>query len=393
MPARSRERPGGFFVGGEADLGNGTEGGSRLADATEERGRHSFPRMISSVLTRALRYAVLMAVAAAPASAHAQTSQRTEQVVYRNAQDGARLSATLAIPAGDGPHPGVVLLSVAGTDRLVNRLVGDGYAVLTPVRRGFVDVEPLLHATFADLAGDAQAAIDYLGARDEIDGASLALVAQADDTPPAMLAVASADRPVPLVLLAPPSLPGAEAFRLEQRWLAERARASAAELEALDAYVGRIAAIVLGEDALHVKRYRLEALRAGSRVQLPRNAALPADERQMDFFASPLWHDRLAFEPEPTLARLRSPVLLLIGAEDVNTPMDAYLTAVRRGLADAGNRDATVCSIPGRTRHSFTAESVAAIAEWLPARIFAPEGAETPGVGAPSVCMEDSRGG
>jgi pimeloyl-ACP methyl ester carboxylesterase len=284
-----------------------------------------------------------------------------------------------------------VVLSTAGTQGLVDRLVRDGYAVLMPVPRGFVAVEPLLQATFSDLASDVWAALDHLGSLAEVDEERLGIIAQADNAPPAMLSAEASAEPVPLVLLAPPAFPGAETFRLQQRWLAERAGAGPADLRALDQYVGRIAETVLGERTPYMREFRLESLRAGTRVQLPRNnAEFPADERQMHFFASPLWHDRLAFEPEAVLARLRGPVLVLIGTDDPNIPMDRYLAAVRRGLSAASTADAAVCLIPGRTRHSFTEEGVAAIADWLAQRLVAPGETSPSGVGPPSGCVLDT---
>ena len=344
-----------------------------------------------SPFTPALLCALVSTLVAAPISAQAPAPYRTEQVDYWNEQDSTFLTASLTLPSGSGLHPGVVVLSTAGTEGLVDRLVGDGYAVLMPVPRGFVAVEPLLRATYSNLASDVWAALDYLGSRAEVDAEALGIIAQADNTPPAMLSAEASEEAVPLVLLAPPAFPGVETFRLHQRWLAERAGAGTADLDALDQYVERIAEIVLGERTPYLREFRLESLRAGSRVQLPRNnAAFPADERQMHFFASPLWHDRLAFEPEAVLARLRSPVLVLIGADDPNLPIDAYLAAVSRGLSAASTRDATVCLIPRRTRHTFTNEGVAAIADWLAERIVAPGDKGPSGVGPPSGCLEDT---
>ncbi len=326
-------------------------------------------------------------------SASAQSSDQpypTEQVSYHNAEDSTYLTATLAQPSSSGPHPGVVLLSIAGTDPLVDHLVRLGYAVLLPVRRGFVAVEPLLQATYADLAGDAQAALDYLRSRPEVDRAALGLVGQADDAPPAMLAVAQSTEAIPLVLLAPPGFPGSERFRLEQRGLADIAGARPEDLDALDEYVGQIASIVLGERLRYSREFRLRNLMARSSVRLPYNAAFPQDERQVHFFASPLWHDRLAFEPEAVLAQLHAPVLVLIGTEDPDTPMDAYLAAVRRGLSAAVAEDTTVCPIAGRTRHSFTDGAVAGIASWLGKRVTASDATSSPTRGGrPSWCLED----
>ena len=347
-------------------------------------------RTVRTVLPAAL------AVALSGPSAVAQmpASRAVEAVSYTNPVDGTRLTGWLALPGTAGPHPGIVVLSIAGTDPLVDRLVDDGYAVLTPERRGFVDVEPLLRATYVDLSQDVLAALDFLRSRDEVDPGALVLIAQGDDTPPAMLAVVASAPAIPLVLLAPPALSGVETFRLEQRGAALRDRARPDELEALDRYVEGIAEVVLGESEPYLRAYRLESLRSGSPVQLPRSAAFPSDERQMHFFASPLWHDRLAFEPREVFARLRARVLVLIGSEDANTPMEEYLASVRSGLEAGPTTDATVCLLPGRTRHAFTEEGVSAIAEWLSARVAtraelrAPSMERVGSPGAPGGCLE-----
>jgi pimeloyl-ACP methyl ester carboxylesterase len=292
-----------------------------------------------------------------------------EAVEYVSAVDGTGLQATLTLPASEGIHPGVVLLSIAGTSDVVERLVRRGYAVLTPVRRGFVDVEPLLQATYQDLAADVRAGLDYLAGRPEVDQEALAVVAQADDAPPAMLAASAPEATVPLVLMAPPVFTGVENFRMEQRFAAERARWGAAEVAALERYVDQIAEIALDNAPPYVREYRLQNLRAASPVQLPRSAAFPQDEGQMHFFASPLWHDRLAFDPRLAFGRLRSPVLVVVGSEDANTPTEAYLAAARGGLAESATTDAAVCLLPGRTRHAFTESSIGIIAAWLDARI------------------------
>jgi pimeloyl-ACP methyl ester carboxylesterase len=187
-----------------------------------------------------------------------------------------------------------------------------------------------------------------------------------------MLASVDASESVPLVLLAPPGFPGREIFRLEQRNLAEVDGRRPQELDALDRLVGRIADAVLGASLPNLRSYRLQALMDSSSVRLPYNAAFPNDERQIHFFASPLWYDRLAFEPEAVLARLHSPVLLMIGNEDPNTPLTSYLAAVRRGLSASRTRDWTVCLIQGRARHSFTTPEVEAVVAWLGGRVARP---------------------
>lgn len=317
-----------------------------------------------------------------------------EEVTWVNERDGTRLRGTLVVPSdGGGPRPGVVVHSIAGTDRLVDRLVGEGYAVLLPVRRGFVEVEPLLRATYDDLGSDIESAIRYLESRPEVDQGAVALIAQGDDAPPALVSAATSPVPVPMIVLGPPASGGVETFRREQRSLAERGGASAEELTALDGYIDGIADIVLNEDGTFTRVYRLQALRAGSPVQLPGNAAFPGDERQAWFFASALWHDRLAFEPVPALGRLRSPVLVVLGLDDPNASAADWLDSVEAGLSESDSDDASACLVPGRTRHVFTDDAIETIVEWLDARAgpdrLRSGGAVAPSrAGRPSTCLD-----
>jgi pimeloyl-ACP methyl ester carboxylesterase len=167
-------------------------------------------------------------------------------------------------------------------------------------------------------------------------------------------------------------------FRLEQRGAAASDGARPEQLQALDVYVGQIADVVLSESTAFARSNRLRALRASTETRLPYNAAFPSDELQVHFFSSQLWHDRIAFDPEQALARLGAPVLVLIGSEDPNTPMPEYLAAVRRGLSAAATDDWTVCRITGRTRHTFSADGVQAIVEWLEPRIAPARGVTAP---------------
>lgn len=329
--------------------------------------------------------AVSMAIAclATSGALDGQEAPRSqEEVYYLNREDGTTLTAYLSVPDATTSVPAVVLLSIAGTDPVTQRLMEAGYAVLAPVRRGFVAVEPLLQATYADLGGDLRSALDFLGTVPGIDAGRLAVIAQADDGPPALVSMAASPSPVPLALLAPPAFSGVDEFRREQRAMARRDGARADELQALDAYIDQIAEIALSRAEPYVREYRLDALRARSPVQLPRNAAFPMDERQAHFFASPLWQDRLAFEPQVALGLLRSPALVMIGVDEANTPIDAYLDSVRRGLAAARTDDTTVCLVPGRTRHSFTPRSMDVLVEWLDSRLDAAPV-------SPSGCLED----
>ena len=127
----------------------------------------------------ATRFVILAAVL--PVSSLAQEAPRTEQVTYENPVDGITLSATLTVPSGEGPFAGVVVLSIAGVDDLIDRLASLGYEVLRPERRGMMAVDLMLEATFEDLANDARAAVEFLRARPEVDPERVGIVGQGEE--------------------------------------------------------------------------------------------------------------------------------------------------------------------------------------------------------------------
>ena len=327
---------------------------------------------------------------APPAAAQASGSPyRTEPVTYRNPNDNMVLSATLALPAGQGPFSGLVLLTTAGADALVDRLVGLGYAVLLPERRGMLSVERMLQASLQDMATDASSAALYLAQRPDVRG-TIGLIGQSYDSPAALLAAGTAVQ-IPLVLLGLPGLHGAEMFKLEQRGLAEGRAVSPEDLLALDAYVDRITAAALSAESSTMRGYQLSQIVGQADVELPRSAEFPnTPDGQVHFFSSAWWKDRLAFRPDEAILELNAPVLILLGHEDPFRPLDLLVPPIERSLEDALTEDATLCVMTGRTRQSFTPVVVDVIVEWLAARMPPAGGEEElPDAPAPEPCVKD----
>lgn len=306
--------------------------------------------------------ASLVAQAAAPAPV-------TEQVSYKNAKDGASLTGALMLPAAPGPHPGVVLLTLAGADALTARLNGLGYAVLIPERRGMLAVEMMLQATFQDLADDVQAGVDYLRARPEVGAADVTLIGQGEDSPAAIIAAYGSPDPLPLILLAPPAFPGTETLQLEQHGLAESRGYGRLALDSLDAYVAGLAQVVLAERSAALREQRVYEFMTKAGTGLPRSANFPVTmEGQSHFFGSAWWWDRLSFDPIPVLQRVESPVLVMIGLEDPFTDLPRYFPTMQRALQTGLSQGATLCTVEGRTRHEFSPVVVDVVTGWLAQR-------------------------
>ena len=293
-----------------------------------------------------------------------------EAVTFLNPVDGMPLAARLALPPGEGPFPGMVLLSLAGVDQMIGRLTGLGWAVLLPERRGIATVEHLLRATFDDMANDVHAAFRYLRSRSEIDTMTVGLVAQGGETMAGALAAIEPPLPAFVVLLSTTGLPGDQAFRIEQRRIAEERHYDTEALAALDDYVLRLSEIMMSEPSPGLRAFRTRALMAESDIVLPINAAFPpSPEDQVRFFASTWWRDLFLFTPSDALAQMLSPVLVILGMDDPLLPYEAHLPAIERGLAEASTEDATVCVLPGRVQHTLSPLTLGVLEGWLQERV------------------------
>lgn len=351
--------------------------------------------------TRVVPLVLLLAILAAlavPARGAAQAARsvadRTERVELPQS-DGITLSGRLILPPGKGPFPGVVVLTLAGSDDLVERLNGLGFAVLLPNRRGLGGApELLLRATFDRLVEDVHTAAAYLRSRPEVDGDVIGLIGQGGETMVTSLAArAAANEPAAafVVLVGASGLTGEESFRIEHDFLAAQQGYGPKERAVLDRLVTDLDEIVTIEPSESLREFRIAALMTAAEVAIPRDpAALPLDvEGQIHFFSSPWWRDYFMFEPTAALAGIGVPVLALTGLEDPMSPPHRILPGVRAGLARAPTRDATVCLLPGLVQHSFDATTLDAIGEWLRARVA--RGAVTPRPGAPQprACIEE----
>ncbi len=322
----------------------------------------------------AMRGFLLLLVAAvlgasSPADAWAQGAEsatRAQRVSYSNSLDGRVLFGTLAMPPGEGPFPGVVLISLAGVSDLVDHLVGLGWAVLQSERRGIATIEHLLEASFEDLAYDVQTAIEYLRARPEVDDALVGLMAQGGETMAGVLAANVPPIPAFVILVSTTGLPGDQTFRIEQNRIALNLGYNAQALEALDAYVVKLTDIVVREPSSGLRAFGVQALQSGFDIALPRNAAFPPNpEDQIRFFASTWWRALFLFRPDSALMRIRSPVLIVMGVADPIVPYEEHLPAIRRSLEAAPTDDATVCLVEGHVQHVITPELLSVFEEWL----------------------------
>ncbi|HVG43476.1 MAG TPA: alpha/beta fold hydrolase [Longimicrobium sp.] len=307
---------------------------------------------------------------------------REEEVSFASAA-GVRLAGTLTLPQGTGPFPAVVLVSGSGPqDRdeeilghrpfavLADHLTRQGIAVLRYDDRGVAkSTGSFVDATSGDFADDALAAVRYLGTRREVAPRKIGIAGHSEGGMIAPMVAVRAPEVAFLVLLAGTGLPGDSILKMQGRLIARSAGTPAEVIELSGRTRSRMfAAIAEGGDTAAV-RARLRRIGGEMLAQLTdeqRRAAqlTPATmEANIGQLSTPWFRYFLAYDPRPTLRRVRVPVLALNGSLDLQVPPKENLAAIAAALREGGNRDVRTIELPG-LNHLFQTTTTGAPTEY-----------------------------
>ncbi|GAA3974453.1 alpha/beta hydrolase [Hymenobacter antarcticus] len=316
---------------------------------------------------------------------------RGETITLTSPTDGVRLHGLLRLPVGTGPFPAAVLLAERGADaedpssadnRLLNsladHLVSRGIAVLRLQERGLGGSEgSATTTTMAERSADAIAALNYLRTRPQIDVTHLGLIGHGEGGNVALLAGAQPLAPTFVVALAAAGLSGRELLAAQpvmygkvlgqdstdvqrqhqyQRELlaagqeAVKMRAHGSNAAQVQTYLDqqrlRQKAALRRDDEARVKHQRamLEIVRQttdnaqaqailGNMLRQRYPGIAPADvQASVRTLTTPAYRSFLVFDPQPSLAAVRCPVLLLQGEEDAAVNAAVNLPLLKKGL-------------------------------------------------------------
>ncbi len=314
---------------------------------------------------------------------------REEDATFSNLTVNARLSGILTIPAGPGPFPAVVLLSDSGPqDRdgtvgdfatlglLADYLTRRGVAVLRFDDRGVGKSEGTPAVTTLDLVSDAQAGLNFLRTRPEIDLSHLGLVGHGEGGNVALLAAAQPLSPAFVVALSAYGLPGRDIVLQQQ---ATTLRTLGTDNVQIEAATKRQQAMleIIGQTTDNAQAQAIVANMLKQNNAAIDNATAQASAAEM---TSARYRYFLAFNPVEKLTAVSCPVLLLNGTSDLTINADANLNALTKGLKL--NKNVTVKKlagvnhlyqpdptkwpiINGQQQPNFSPEAQETIREWI----------------------------
>jgi len=278
-------------------------------------------------------------------------------VRFDNPVGHIQLAGTLSVPSGKGPFPAVVLISGTGHNTrdedvwghkvflvLADALSRQGIAVLRYDKRGVGgSTGDYDAATTLDFTSDAEAAVTWLKTQSEIDPHRVGVLGHSEGGIIAP-AVAAEDKSVAfVVMIAGPAIRGDKLFVLQSAMTAKTYGAP-------DGYIAKRkifdqalydAIISAPSDMVALDRAKVIVTQGVADKVVDANEAktLSQDDTR------PWERYFLAYDPAPTLASLKVPVLALNGSLDVQVPANENVAAARDALK--GNPNATVIELPG----------------------------------------------
>ncbi len=318
-----------------------------------------------------------------PQTPKAPFPYKSESVSYPNKAGGVTLAGTLTIPSGKGPFPAVLLISGSGSqDRdetlfehkpfmvLADTLTRRGVAVLRVDDRGVGgSTGSPAKATTDDFAGDVLAGVTYLKGRSEVNGKKIGLIGHSEGGVIAPIVATRSKDVAFIVLMAGTGLPGEDIIALQGRLIA---RAMGAQDKALDwnaKVQKKLVQIVKSEPDSAKAREKMKASVKELLSELPesRKKAVEGMEQQIDvqikMLESPWFRHFLTFDPRPTLARVKCPVLAIVGEKDLQVPPKENLSEIEKALKKGGNTKVTVKELPG-LNHLFQTSTTGAPSEY-----------------------------
>lgn len=295
---------------------------------------------------------------------------KDEDVTFANASASITLAGTITIPPGKGPFPAAILIAGSGPhDRdetilghrpflvLSDYLTRKGILVLRYDKRGCAkSTGKYAAATTADFATDAEAAVEFLKTRPEVNPHEIGLIGHSEGGAIAPMVAAHDPIVAFVVMMAGPGVKGDELLVAQVEALNEANGATREQAEKNGAEERKILEAV--------EQSKSDAdLEAALRADSPPGASDEAIHAQMKAINSPWFRYFLQYDPAPALRQLKCPVLALIGEKDRQVPPDQNLPAIRRALQEAGNKNFEVDELPS-LNHLFQTAKTGSVGEY-----------------------------
>lgn len=280
-----------------------------------------------------------------------------EEITFENKKAKIKFGGTLTLPGKEKNYPAVVLISGSGAQNRNSELMGhkpflviadhltrNGIAVLRFDERGVgASGGSFKNATSADFASDVISAVEYLKSRKEINKKQLGLIGHSEGGVIAPMIAAEKKDIAFIVMLAAPGLKGSDLLLLQNTAIGEGYGMTDVELAQAREENKKCYDIVCSDLPDSTQRRQLRNLFSEDEEDVD----IVAINREIDRILSPWMKYYLRYNPQPSLEKVKCPVLVLNGDKDLQVPAKENLTEIENALKKGGNTKYTVKTLPG----------------------------------------------
>ena len=268
-----------------------------------------------------------------------------------------RLAGVLVKPAGSGPFPAVIFVHGAGPATHdepafvvhANAFLKRGFAVLTYDKRGSgASTGNLDESDYSDLAADVAAGVRYLRSRPDIDPRHIGLLGRSEGAWVSTIA-GSHDRSIAFVIMSSGCAvrPSDEVMYWTRSSLAAKGMSKERIEQAVDAKASiwkYYRDVIRGRATAGERASLLQRLSefSNAKPEVPSKVMDPAVDSRKKFVA---FVHNIDFDPGPVLAKLRAPLLEVIGSDDEVVEPASTIAALER--LRARGKDVEILTLPG----------------------------------------------
>ena len=293
---------------------------------------------------------------------------KQEEVSFSNPKGGNQLSGTLTIPNTGKVTKIVVLISGSGPQNRNEEiaqynhrpflvwsdwLTRNGIAVLRYDDRGVGKSTGVFNnSTSADFADDAEAAVDYIKSRADLNKLSIGLVGHSEGGMIAPMVASRNSNVKFIVLLAGPGIPISKLLVQQNKDIMRLAGAPDNAVDAAATLNEKIYAAVINDKNLANEEFKSKMSTFLTAELNGNQAGSPADIAQqvktITNQVSGTWYRYfLAFDPAVYLSKLKSPVLAVNGTLDAQVASEPNLNGIKESLSKAGHKHFEIVPLEG----------------------------------------------
>lgn len=297
----------------------------------------------------------------------------SEEVKFVNKKDGNTLAGTLTLPSNNGKFPVVVLVSGSGAQDRNEELMGhkpflviadyltrNGIGVLRYDDRGTAhSTGDFSKATTFDLSNDAEAAVEFLLKRADVNKKKIGIMGHSEGGVIAPMVAARNKNVAYIVLLAGTGVRGDKLLLMQQKAIAKASsvpEAAVLENEKLNAAL--FEKIISSSDTIGLRNELMQTLTKSMDENATLKSALSAEQfnemitMTVHQLMSPWMNYFIKYDPYPVLKQVKCPALALNGSLDLQVPSKENLTAIQNAFKESGNKKLTTVE-PEGLNHLF----------------------------------------